>query len=184
MVESQSTGAEFSRLVDAREVQRTLRRIELRADERARKAIAARFAIQAVERFEVSISLRRTPIGLVHLQGSIEAEVVQECVVSLEPVRSEIRETFEAYFSEETPDEAGSDMTLDDESWPEPIEDGSIDVGEVATQQLGVALDPYPRRDGVAFGAGAAETEPAPAQGPFAGLADMVLKRPDSGGKR
>jgi len=55
MVESQSTGAEFSRLVDAREVQRTLRRIELRADERARKAIAARFAIQAVERFEVSI---------------------------------------------------------------------------------------------------------------------------------
>jgi uncharacterized metal-binding protein YceD (DUF177 family) len=184
MVEDQSTGVEFSRLVDAGEVKRAPRRIELSADEAARAAICARFAIEAVDRFDASISLRRTPVGLVHLQGAIEAEVVQQCVVSLEPVRSEISETFEIYYSEEGPGEASGDLPMDDELWPDPIVDGKIDVGEAATQQLCLALDPYPRREGVAHEGADTDPEPMPSRRPFAGLAEMALKRSDSDDER
>jgi uncharacterized metal-binding protein YceD (DUF177 family) len=178
MVGSPSTGAEFSRLVDVSEVKRTPWRAHLAADEAARAAIAARFGIEAVERFEADISLRRTPIGQIHLQGSIEADVVQECVVSLEPVRSAIRETFEVYYSEALQESAlGGDLTMDDELWPDPIADGKIDVGEAATEQLGLALDPYPRREGVEFKAPLADAGPASTQKPLAALAELAAKQ-------
>jgi uncharacterized metal-binding protein YceD (DUF177 family) len=177
MVEGPSTGAEFSRLVDVSEIKRTPWRAELKADEAAREAIAARFGLESVERFEACIAFRRTPIGLIQLEGSIEADVVQQCVVSLEPVRSEIRESFEVYYSETVGEnEAGGDLTMDDELWPDPVVDGKIDIGEAATEHLGLALDPYPRREGVEFEAPSADGEPAPTQRPFAGLAELTAK--------
>jgi uncharacterized metal-binding protein YceD (DUF177 family) len=177
MVETPSTGAEFSRLVDVSEIKRAPWRAELKADEAARVAIASRFGIVSVDRFEAVISLRRTPIGLIQLEGSIEAEVVQECVVSLEPIHSEIRETFEVYYSEAVSEaEVGGDLTMDDELWPDPVVDGKIDIGEAVTEQLGLALDPYPRREGVEFEAPSADGEPAFTQRPFAGLAELTAK--------
>lgn len=178
MVESPSTDPEFSRLVEASEIGRTPRRTRLTADPAACAAIAARFGIEAVERFEADISLRRTPIGLIHLQGSIEADVVQKCVVSLEPVPSSIRETFEVYYSEAASEGPPSgDLTMDDELWPDPVVDGKIDFGEAATEHLGLSLDPYPRRVGVEFEAVPADTEHTSTQRPFAGLAELVSKQ-------
>jgi len=178
MVEGQSTDVEFSRPVDASEIKRTPWRIELRADAASRAAIAARFGILEIKSFVATISLRRTPIGLIHLQGSIEADVVQECVISLDPVRSKISQPFEIYYSEEAPSEASGDLTMDDEHWPDPILDGKIDVGEAATEQLALALDPYPRREGADFKAAVVAAEPEPTQKPFAALAELALKRP------
>jgi uncharacterized metal-binding protein YceD (DUF177 family) len=173
MVERLPTGAEFSRLVDVGEVKRTPFRAHLKADEATCAAIAARFQILAVERFEADIALRRTPIGLIHLQGSIDADVVQECVVTLEPLSSTIRETFEVYYSETAPDEQpGGDLTMDDEVWPDPIVDGKIDIGEAATEHLGLSLDPYPRREGVEFEAQPDDSQDTSTQRPFAGLAE------------
>jgi len=177
MVESRSADPEFSRVVAVSDVTRSPWRAHLSADAAARTAIAARFGILAVERFEADASLRRTPIGLIHLQGSIEADVVQECVVSLEPVPATIRETFEVYYSEAAPEgQPGGDLTMDDELWPDPIIDGKIDVGEAATEHLGLALDPYPRRKGVAFEAAEADTEAPATEQPFAGLAELAGK--------
>jgi len=184
MVECLSADVEFSRLVDVSDIKRTPWRIELSTDEPGLAAIAARFGIAGIDRFEATISLRRTPIGLIHLQGSIEAGVVQECVVSLEPVRSEISQSFDIYYSEESSGEPGGDLTMDDELWPDPIIDGKIDVGEAATEQLGLALDPYPRRKGAAFEAAMVDTESAPSQRPFAGLAELASKRANAKAKR
>ena len=33
----------------------------------------------------------------------------------------------------------------------EPIQNGEVDLGEVAAETLGLELDPYPRKDGEAF---------------------------------
>ena len=177
MVERRSADPEFSRLVDVSEVKRSPWRARLSADEATRAAIAARFGILAVERFEADISLRRTPIGMIHLQGSIEAEVVQECVVTLESVPATIRETFEVYYSEAVVDDQPSgDLTMDDELWPDPIVNGKIDVGEAATEHLGLALDPYPRREGASFDATAPNAESPPTQRPFADLAALTAK--------
>jgi uncharacterized metal-binding protein YceD (DUF177 family) len=158
MVERLPIGAEFSCLVDVSEIKRTPWRAHLKADEATRSAIAARFDILAVERFEADIALRRTPIGLIHLEGSIEADVVQECVVSLEPVPSTIQEGFEVYYSEAP-------------------QDGTIDIGEAATEHLGLSLDPYPRREGAEFEAPPEDGDPEPKQRPFAGLAELTSKQ-------
>jgi uncharacterized metal-binding protein YceD (DUF177 family) len=178
MVERLPIDAEFSRLVDVSEIKRIPWRAHLKADDAARSAIAARFEIVAVERFEADVSLRRTPIGLIHLEGSIEADVVQECVVSLEPVPSTIRETFEVYYSEAEPEsQPGVDLTMDDEMWPDPVIDGTIDVGEAATEHLGLSLDPYPRRDGAEFEALPDDSRRTQTQRPFADLAELAAKQ-------
>lgn len=184
MVERLSADVELSRLVDVSDIKRAPLRFQLSADGPARAAIAARFGIARIDRFEATLSLRRTPIGLVHLQGSIAANVIQECVVSLEPVQSEISQSFEIYYSEEAPGEPGGDLTMDDELWPDPIADGKIDIGEAATEQLGLALDPYPRRDGAAFEATVDDAQPGPSQRPFAGLAELASKRAGSKAER
>jgi len=184
MVECLSADVEFSRLVDVSDIKRTPWKVELCADESSRASIAARFGIAGIDRFEATVSLRRTPIGLIHLQGSIDADVVQECVISLESVRSEISQSFDIYYSEEAPGEQGVDLTMDDELWPDPIVDGKIDVGEAATEQLGLALDPYPRRDDAAFEVAVVDAEPVPSQRPFAGLAELASKRAGATAKR
>ena len=39
-------------------------------------------------------------------------------------------------------------IDLDAEDPPEPVVDGGVDIGEVVTEHLALALDPYPRREG------------------------------------
>ena len=185
MVERLPISAEFSRLVDVSEIKRIPWRTHLKADKAVCSAIAERFDIVAVNRFEADISLRRTPIGLIHMEGSIEADVVQECVVSLEPVPSAIRETFEVYYTEAPQDGLPEgDITMDDELWPDPVIDGKIDIGEAATEHLGLSLDPYPRREGAEFEAQPDSNQEAPTQRPFANLAELKIKQGGSGRNR
>ena len=82
--------------------------------------------------------------GAIFLSGRIEADVVQSCVVTLEDVPATIAEAFECRFTRAAIDP-------DDVSWDqdiEPLEGAELDLGEIFAQQLGVALDPYPRAEG------------------------------------
>ena len=61
---------------------------------------------------------------------------------------------------------------------PEPLVGGSVDLGTLATEFLLLAIDPYPRKEGVKF------TPPKLEEGgerPFAALA--TLKKRLGGGK-
>jgi hypothetical protein len=51
---------------------------------------------------------------------------------------------------------------------PEPIVNGGIDLGRVATDALFLGIDPYPRKPGVVFVAPQAPVDPE--DHPFAGL--------------
>jgi hypothetical protein len=59
---------------------------------------------------------------------------------------------------------------------PEPIEDGVIDLGRLATDVLFLAIDPYPRKEGVVFEPRVAA--PDPEEHPFAAL--KAFQRPDA----
>jgi uncharacterized metal-binding protein YceD (DUF177 family) len=65
----------------------------------------------------------------------------------LDPVPARIEERFEVDFLEGA-QPAVTDLELDAEAAeaPEPAPDGWIDLGELAAEQLGLALDPYPRK--------------------------------------
>jgi hypothetical protein len=127
--------------------------LEVIADEAERQALARRFSLLELRRLEAKIGMRRSD-ALVRVRVSVSAEVVQNCVVTLEPVTSEVRESAEISFAPPTRDAArrGSvwvDAEGDDP--PEPLVGATVDVGEIVAEQLGLGLDPYPRRPGATF---------------------------------
>jgi hypothetical protein len=115
------------------------------------------------------------------VRGAFEADVVQACVVTLEPVRSRLNEAFMVTFGEARPVLGGEVIVgLDEEDPAEEMTDGWIDLGEVVAQQLAVALDPYPRAPGADDRFEASDAERPAAGGgntPFTVLAGLRPRR-------
>jgi len=173
--------AEFSRLIAADQIgpQETEREIVANAAERAR--LVERFGLLALDRLTATLSLKRTRGGLIQVRGRFEAEVVQACVVTLEPVRSRLSESFTVAFGTGSTASAGEAViALEEEDPPEELIDGRIDLGETVAQQLAVALDPYPHAPGAGDQAGTAAADGAgtdKAASPFATLAQLRPRR-------
>lgn len=138
---------EFSRPVDVSRMGRLEHRMEIKANPEERAALAKRFDLVELPELTAVLVLKKRGDGVFELTGRWHARLAQRCVVTLEPVWAELGEEVRLFFGEE-PAAAGADP-LDDEGWPEPIENGVIDAGEAMAQLLGVALDPYPRAPGV-----------------------------------
>ena len=143
---------EFSRRiqVDALGDGEVTREIEATADER--KALAKRFGLLALESLTAKLRLRR-PVGklVIRVTGSYEAEVVQACVVSLEPVASRLDgKLARCYGLAPAVAEVEREILvdLDEDEPPEPVPPGGIDLGEVVAEQLALDMDPYPRAEG------------------------------------
>jgi uncharacterized metal-binding protein YceD (DUF177 family) len=146
-------------------------------------SIAALLGLISLEGLRLSYRLQRGTEGRVLLSGRLNAHVAQTCVVTLEPVESDLDSPVDIEFWPEeaveqlakTEDELGGAGALD---WPEPIREGSIDLGPVVYETLATSLDPYPRKEGASFewSHDEATEAPGPRSGPFAALAR--LKRP------
>jgi hypothetical protein len=141
---------EFSRLVDVSRMGRLEHRLEIEANAEERAALARRFDLVELGELTAALVLKKrgdgvSGAGIVEMTGRWHARLAQRCVVTLEPVPAELGDEVRLYFGG-----AGNATAdpLDDEGWPEPIEDGVIDAGEAVAQLMGVALDPYPRAPG------------------------------------
>lgn len=181
MTRNAAPPAEFSRPIAADQIgpQETERSISANEAERAR--LAERFGLLALDRLTASLRLTRGRAGLVNVRGELEADVVQACVVTLEPVRSELRERFTVVFGAIRPVPDGEVVIgLDEEDPAEELTDGRIDLGEVVAQQLAVALDPYPRAPGADDRFEPSEREESAAKGentPFSALEGLRPRR-------
>lgn len=116
--------------------------------------------------------------GRYRLSGRLRAEVVQACVVTLEPVASTIEESFEAMFwpPEDMPQPQGGEVAMDEGPEPEPLVAGRIGVGRVVFECLAMAIDPFPRTSDARLEQHAAEPAAgaaADAASPFAVLATL-----------
>jgi hypothetical protein len=118
-----------------------------------RTAIAAYLDLLSCEKFKVRYSLRPLDQGRADLTGSVEAEVTQSCVVTLEPIESKLSGAFavELWPAGDLP--VSGDKTLDAlaDDAIEPIDSGTIDVGRIALEHLADLIDPYPRSPGATF---------------------------------
>lgn len=136
-------------------------------------ALARRFGIHAVNRLAAELRLRPEPGGTVLVEGRLSAEVVQACVITLEPVTQAVEEAVTLRILP-----PGASFSEDPEG-PDEIEaEGEVaDLGEALAEQLALALDPYPRTAGASLDTpGGAESE-QPIRGPFAGLAALRGRR-------
>jgi uncharacterized metal-binding protein YceD (DUF177 family) len=163
-------GREFSRLVDRRHL--PTQSLHLVADEAARKALAERFGLVAVNRLEANVSLEADG-DAVNAQGSLAADIVQSCAVSGDDLPVTIAEPLAFRFvPESTP--AAEEVELTEEQLDEiPYAGAAFDLGEAVAQSLALAIDPY------ATGPGAEEVRKEKglsdeaASGPFAALAAL-----------
>ena len=183
---------EFSRSVLVSKIGRNGLSMTIRAEPQEREALAARLDLRSLDRLEATLEFREKADGVV-LEGDLVADLMQHCVVSLQPVPVQIEEHFIQYFSENAPSDAelmrrameeGLDFfaEAEEDEIPDPIVNGRIDAGEAVVQQLAVMLDPYPRlpeaelparRRGVTLNA---EDEPLDKGNPFAELARKFQK--------
>jgi uncharacterized metal-binding protein YceD (DUF177 family) len=137
---------EFSRLITLDKISMTETARHIAADAEERAALAARFDLLGLDRLEADLQLRRTGAKVIRLIGHLSADLVQACVVSLNPVPAGLEVDFEMFFSEDVgATEADLTVEYDQDDPPEPVRGGHIDLGEVVAEQLGLNLDPYPR---------------------------------------
>lgn len=115
--------------------------------------------------------------GRVQVTGRVQARIGQTCVVTLDPIESEIDEEVDLTFAPEAEARRLEDLIeegQDDEELPEVVDppeaivNGIIDLGRIATDALFLAIDPYPRKPGVVFEAEVTARDPE--DHPFAAL--------------
>jgi hypothetical protein len=119
----------------------------------------------------------------VHVAGQVNARVGQICVVTLEPIENTIEEMVDVKFAPTAggagPAPKGTRKRAQGKDEPpEPLIDGRLDLGALATEFLILGIDPYPRKPGAQFAAPKAEDA---GEHPFAVL-EALKKRP--GGRR
>lgn len=175
-----SDTTEFSRPVDITRLGDAETWHSIEAGPAERLALAARFGLVALDLLRADLTISRIRGGAaIRVKGVLKADVVQSCVVSLEPVRSRVEEPFEIMYAPESGvEEVGFGADTDTE-WPELLPEGPLDIGEMVAQQLSLALDPYPRAPGAVPPEGSSGESRS--QNPFARLASLRKIAPGSG---
>lgn len=150
---------------------------ELEASAAERQAMADLAGVREILSAQASFDVVPKSGGRVQVTGHVRARVGQTCVVTLDPMESEIDEEVDLIFAPEAEVRRLADLIeegQDDEEPPEvadppeAIVNGIIDLGRIATDALFLAIDPYPRKPGVVFEAEVTALDPE--DHPFAAL--------------
>ncbi|RIK88784.1 MAG: metal-binding protein [Hyphomicrobiales bacterium] len=153
--------------------------VAIEADAGQRAALAAAHGLRAVERFVATLSVAPWKKGGVRVSGRVEAAVVQDCVVTLEPVAGTVDEAVSAVFLPEGSKlavparSAEGEILLDAEGddAPELFCGDTVDVGQLAEEFFALGIDPYPRRPGASVdGDGGADEKRGPLHDKLAAL--------------
>jgi uncharacterized metal-binding protein YceD (DUF177 family) len=178
---------EFHRPFDTSEMAGDAAERDISANETERAALAGRFGLQALEALSADLTIRRIRDDMFHVSGRLSASVVQQCVVTLEPVPGKLDEPVAMTFAKGRITAADREALGDEE--PEAMNGNLIDLGEAVAQQLAVSLNPYPRAPGASLEAVLPSRSEHAGEGggdrpnPFAALETLRKAKPE-GGKR
>jgi hypothetical protein len=153
---------------------------DIEADQPAREAMAEVAGLGEILSANASLDVTPKGGGRFHVAGRVRARIRQTCVVTLDPIENDIDEKVDLIYAppEQIPDladlvdeAAESDVEIPDP--PEPIVNGVIDLGRLATDALFLGIDPYPRRKDAVFEPPAEAADPE--DHPFAALKALQL---------
>jgi len=148
---------------------------DIEADRAVRDAMAEAAGLREILSASASLDVTPKSGGRVHVAGHVRARIGQTCVVTLEPIENDIDEPIDLIFA--PPEQIPQLADLVDDSIesgaeipdpPEPIVNGVIDLGRLATDALFLGIDPYPRRPDAVFEAPVVAADPE--DHPFAAL--------------
>jgi uncharacterized metal-binding protein YceD (DUF177 family) len=131
------------------------------ATDQAQRAAIARWAdVLSLENFSAQVEIRKSELNRFTLAFVMQADVTQACVVTLDPVPAHLEHRFrrELHFTGQVRRKAPAaesvpDVVLEslEEEGPEEIESLHYDLAGPLLEEFVLALEPYPRRPGVAF---------------------------------
>lgn len=145
------------------------------ADARQREALAAEHGLVSVERFHAELLVAQWKRNGVKVSGRVEADITQECVVTLDPLQAKIDETVEGLFLPEDSKlgrqgfEGSGEIYIDAEGpdSPETFSGDMIDVGALAEEFFSLGIDPYPRKSGATLTVGSEDGTSSQPEGPL-----------------
>jgi uncharacterized metal-binding protein YceD (DUF177 family) len=154
--------------------------IDVAPEAAAREALAAELGILGIPELRLTGQLSPEGSHDFRLDARMRAVVVQECVVTLAPVRTAIDEPVLRRFLADMPEPSGDEVEMPEDDSVEPL-GAVIDLNLVLREALALALPPYPRAPEAATPGAAAGDADAPAddpdrQRPFAGLSALLGK--------
>ncbi|MBN8961648.1 MAG: DUF177 domain-containing protein [Rhizobiales bacterium] len=159
--------------------------VAFEATEAQRAALATVAGLRGVARAAATFQLSHAGGGKVHVSGQVTARVGQTCVVTLDPIENDIDEPVDLVFAPEADiprlatmvDDTAESEDIPDS--PEPIINGVIDLGRVATDVLFLGIDPYPRKPDTVFEQPAVAADPE--DHPFAALKALKKEKTPPG---
>ena len=156
---------------------------EITPDTGARDQIAADLGIVGIKKLRFAGQI--TPAGKRDwdLTADLGATVVQDCVVTLDPVTTRLDEQVHRIYAADFEISDASEVEMPEDDRVEPLPD-AIDLLAIMQEALSLALPPFPRKDGAALDP-VIHTEPGKEAmtdddaKPFAGLASLRAKLED-----
>ena len=154
---------------------------DIEAGPAARQAMADVAGLREILSANASLDVTPKGGGRFHVAGNVRARVGQTCVVTLDPIENDIDEPIDLIFAppEQIPElsDLVDDAAADDAETPDPLEpivNGIIDLGRLATDALLLGIDPYPRKPDAVFEHEV--TAPDPEDHPFAALKALTAQ--------
>lgn len=147
---------EFSRIVGVAELSVAQTDFTFDASPSELAALTSRLGVDALEALSVRAVLQIIANGDVLANFAYSAQLEQHCGVTLQPIKSVISTEFTTTYSESADADWGHDeeefVDLDgDIEPPEPLVNGTIDIGEACVEHLALEIDPFPRVQGATF---------------------------------
>jgi hypothetical protein len=164
----------ISRLYELGRMSQAGDEVTLAPTEEERTRIAQWAGIHAIDAFTAKIDMQKVSHTRFKLNFTLDADIVQACVVTLEPVRSHIARKFiRDLLLTQAPQQALKEIELTpvDDDGREEIESLRYDLAIPVLEEFALAIDPYPRASGVEFEAPADEADSA--DHPFAALKNL-----------
>jgi hypothetical protein len=159
--------------------------IKIDADQRERDALRDFHELEDVKSFKADLQIVPWKKDGIRVRGTVKAEIVQSCIVTLEPIDATVNAEIDTLFVPENsrlarlPLDENGELIIDAEGpdAPETFSGDRLDAGAIAEEFFELAIDPYPRKPEIEdappvvarFGEADEAEKPA---NPFAGLKD------------
>jgi hypothetical protein len=148
--------------------------VTLSTTEEQRTKLAQWAGVDAVEAFVARVTLQRRSANRFAYDAKLMADILQSCVVTLDPVHSHLDVTVErSLHLVKVPSSAQispHELSPGTEEGAEEIQDPRYDIAGPVLEEFALAIDPYPRAPGVVFEAPA---DSRPPESPFAALKSL-----------
>jgi uncharacterized metal-binding protein YceD (DUF177 family) len=151
--------------------------LTIAAGDAERRALAEFLNIPEVKSLAARLKVRAEPGRRFVLDGTVAADLVQSCVVTLDPVETRVEGPIRRVYLDTPPDQEDADLDPFDDDAPDLIDGGVIDAGAAVCEYIALEMEPYPRAKHAPEPENTAENGggegDAPANNPFAVLAQL-----------